>query len=84
MAKQSIIAVADRFRQDRGYGEKGVVIICNGEVSGWMDSLRDPEKWAPGEVAIDASGNQWIAKGWHAGMRGASRWEPGEGKEMVP
>lgn len=51
----------------------GVVVIFNHEVSGWMNELRNPEKWTPGCVAVDADNNEFLAIGGNA-YSGADEW----------
>jgi hypothetical protein len=68
------LETANRFRRERGHAG-GVVVIFNGEVSGWMNELRDPQHWAPGCIAIDADGNAWLATGGND-YDGAARWTP--------
>jgi len=52
---------------------KGVVVIYNGEVSGWMNELRDPHKWLAGCYAVDPQGNQYRAFGGDK-YNGATAW----------
>ncbi len=68
--------VAAAWRTEKGYtGKGGVIVIYDGVVNSWVTELRDPDHWAPGCIAIDESGNQWIAKGGNR-QHGADRWEP--------
>ena len=62
------------YRKPRDYTGKGIVIVYMGEVGGWMNELRDPQKWCPGCVAIDTEGNQWRATGGDD-YNGAKIWE---------
>lgn len=39
----------------------GVVVVYRGEVTGWVDSLRNPEHWIAGCVAVDEAGQRWEA-----------------------
>lgn len=68
--------IAAAWRTEKGYtGRGGVIVIFDGVVNSWVNELRDPNHWAPGCIAVDESGNQWIAKGGDR-QRGADRWEP--------
>jgi hypothetical protein len=71
---QKHIETAKRFREvfDR---ERGVVVIFEGEVAGWMDTLRDPNHWMPGCIAVDVDGNTWLATGGND-YDGATHWDP--------
>jgi hypothetical protein len=66
--------IANRFWKENNY-KGGVVIIFNAEVGGWMNELRDPQRWVPGCIAIDIDGNEWRATGGND-YDGAARWEP--------
>lgn len=67
--------IAAAWRTEKGYtGKGGVIVIFNGVVNSWVNELRDPNHWAPGCIAVDESGNHWIAKGGDR-QRGADRWE---------
>lgn len=49
--------LARQWRDQHGYsGRGGVVVVYQGEVSGWVDRLRDPGSWQPGCVAVDEGG----------------------------
>jgi len=54
---------------------KGVVVIFKGKAAGWMNTLRDPQGWEPGCIAVDADGHQWQATGGDA-YAGAQAWHP--------
>ncbi len=54
----------------------GVVIFYQGkDVAGWVNTLRNPESWQPGDIAIDNSANLWAAVGGDD-YNGAQAWEP--------
>ncbi len=75
MNPEHIHKLANEWRQDWGYVEKGgVVILFNNEVQGWSDELRDPNLWVPGCIACDSDGNQFLAVGGN-NSDGAERWE---------
>jgi len=68
--------LAGTWRAEKGYTSRGgIVVIFDGVVNSWINELRDPEHWAPGCVAVDEAGNQWISAGGNR-QQGASRWEP--------
>lgn len=70
------INLAEKWRAEKGYiGKGGVIVIHDGIVNSWVNELRDPEHWAPGCIAIDEEGNQWIATGGDR-QSGSERWEP--------
>lgn len=52
---------------------RGVVVLFQGQVSGWMNELRNPEEWEPGCIAVDRRGNQYLAIGGDS-YRGATAW----------
>lgn len=64
--------LAKNWREEAGR-QGGVVVIFGGNVSGWMDKLRDPQNWEPGCIAVDDMGNEWIAGGGDSDG-GAERW----------
>ena len=70
------ITAAKQWRDQRGYTERGgVVILCDGEVQGWVNILRNPEHWRPGCIAVDDLDQIWITTGgdeWY----GAREWQP--------
>lgn len=52
------------WRVQNGYISRGgVVVVFDSLAQGWVDELRNPETWRPGCVAVDESGNSWIAIG---------------------
>ncbi|WP_193601545.1 hypothetical protein [Marinobacter salexigens] len=73
--------LSSEFREDRGYSG-GFVIIFDEVVSGWMDELRNPERWEPGCIAIDQFGNQWQAYGGDS-YHGAKHWIPLVSADLV-
>lgn len=68
------IKMANEYRAEIGHND-GVVVIFNGEISGWMNELRDPQHWTPGCVAIDCDGHEWVATGGND-YDGAAHWQP--------
>ena len=67
-----LIKKASQWREEKER-HGGVVVFFNGEVSGWMNELRDPNSWEPNCIAIDASNTQWVAKGGNS-YDGALEW----------
>jgi len=66
--------MAIEWRKIQGYLDKGgVVIICDSEVQGWVNELRNPDHWVPRSLAIDIDGNCWIARGGDD-QNGADTW----------
>lgn len=37
------------------------MVFFQGEVQGWVNQLRNPERWQPGCIAVDEQGNTWTA-----------------------
>lgn len=73
---ENIISIAQDWREQHGYqGAGGVVIVFEGEGTGWMDELRSPEQWVPGSIAVDESGSCWNAIGGNP-YDGAKYWVP--------
>ena len=68
--------LAKAWRNEKGYsGRGGVIVIFQGVVNSWVNELRDPDHWAPGCIAVDEMGTQWITAGGNS-QRGSERWEP--------
>jgi hypothetical protein len=53
----------------------GLVIVSDGEATGWINQLRDPNHWEPGVIAVDEHGNQYQAIGGDS-YNGATSWQP--------
>jgi hypothetical protein len=66
--------IANRYRAEFGY-HTGIVVIYDGDISGWMNELRDPQHWMPGCIAVDVDGNTWLATGGNE-ADGATNWDP--------
>ncbi|OQW67456.1 MAG: hypothetical protein BVN35_20335 [Proteobacteria bacterium ST_bin11] len=66
--------MAGEYRAKSGHAG-GVVVVFNDEISGWMNELRDAQHWMPGCIAIDSTGNEWIATGGND-YDGATVWNP--------
>ena len=70
----NMFEVAQQYRASIGK-TTGVVVVCDGEIAGWMDRLRDPQHWVPQCVAVDADGATYTAVGGDA-QSGARKWRP--------
>ena len=76
LATRGIIQTALAWRLEHGYGKLGgVVILLEGFAIGWMNSLRNPDHWEPGTLAVDADGHTWRAVGGND-SDGAALWMP--------
>jgi hypothetical protein len=72
----SVAEIAQRWREENGYvGRGGVVVLFGRDVQSWVNTLRNPEHWQPGCVAIDEDGKSWTAIAGDQG-RGALMWLP--------
>lgn len=67
-------SLAGEYRKEKSHRNGGVVVICDNEVSGWVNELRDPESWVPGCIAVLADGTCYIATGGNA-QDGACEWQ---------
>lgn len=67
---------AEQFRSriDQN-GTSGLVVFHKGEAVGWVNELRNPERWEPGVIAMNADGQCWRATGGDA-YNGAQHWQP--------
>lgn len=54
-------------------GRGGVIVIHDGLVQGWVNSLRNPDHWMPGCIAVSEEGQIWIAEGGND-YDGAKAW----------
>jgi hypothetical protein len=69
---------ATRWRQANGYvGRGGVVVIFDGDVQSWVNSLRNPDHWQPGCVAVDEEGRTWTSIAGNE-RNGALMWLPND------
>lgn len=71
MAK--MLEAASNFRAYNDIPSGGIILFSNNEPYAWRDRVRNPETELPGVIALDESGNQWIAEGGD-GYNGAERW----------
>ena len=67
------IELANQYRKHKNF-DGGVITIYKGEVQGWSNELRNPERWAPGCIAVNEDGDQWVTIGGTK-YNGAERWE---------
>ena len=51
----------------------GVALICDGEVYGWKNELRDPQHEIPGVLAVSGDGRVYEARGGNDDD-GAEEW----------
>lgn len=71
------IRLACEWRSESGYTPQltgGFVIVCSGQVSGWIAQLRDANHWEPGVVAVGVRGSQYKAVGGDP-YNGAESWQ---------
>lgn len=57
------IEIAKAYRSEAGREKEGLVVIYKEKAVGWIDKLRDPQRWSPGALAVDPLGNIWQATG---------------------
>jgi hypothetical protein len=60
----------------------GVIVVCDDEIQGWVNELRDPEHWRPGCIAINENGELYLATGGDD-QNGAKSWQPMTDKEIL-
>ena len=70
--KNADLATQWRFKT-KHIGKGGVVIIYDGQIAGWTSTLREPEKWEPGVIAVTEQGEQYLAEGGSS-YNGAKKW----------
>lgn len=75
---EALLNLAASWRKENplaiGAVGKGVVVIFEGEVAGWVDEVRNPEAWRPGCVAIGPDGRyRYVAVGGND-YDGAREW----------
>lgn len=64
------------WRDNEGYrGKVGVVIVFENQVQGWVNTLRNPEDWRPGSIAVFEDGTCYLASGGDD-QNGAESWRP--------
>ena len=69
---QKYFQQALQYRRDEGFKD-GVVIFYFGELQGWMNELRDPQRWQPGCVAITPDELVYVSVGGND-YDGAREW----------
>lgn len=67
-----LLAKAFEFRNEMAL-KGGLVVIYDGQATGWIHKLERPEGWAPGCIAIDEDGNRWVSDGGND-QDGATQW----------
>jgi hypothetical protein len=72
------VSLANDWRGKYKYhGRGGVVVVFCGEVQGWVNTLRNPEHWQPGCIAIDEEGRTWTTIAGNE-KDGALMWLPND------
>lgn len=71
LAKQ-LRAIAQKWRAE-SHSPSGVVLIFEGAVYGWKNSLRDAGHEQPNAFAVDADGHVFVAEGGNS-YDGAKCW----------
>lgn len=69
-----LIDIANQYRAANPRLSGGYVVIFEGEVTGWTDSLARPESWMPGCIAVSEIGKCYEAQGGND-YDGASQWK---------
>ncbi|RVU52992.1 hypothetical protein EOL67_04090 [Pseudomonas syringae pv. syringae] len=70
---EALRATANRWRKINQDHRGGIVMIWQGTVYGWKDSLRDASHERPGVFAVDENGHIFIAEGGDD-YNGAKGW----------
>ncbi|NAO47756.1 hypothetical protein B0A91_07165 [Pseudomonas syringae] len=70
---EALRATANRWRKINQDHRGGIVMIWQGTVYGWKDSLRDASHERPGVFAVDETGHIFIASGGDE-YTGAKGW----------
>lgn len=60
---EALRAAASKWRKINQDHRGGIVMIWQGTVYGWKDSLRDASQERPGVFAVDETGHIFIAEG---------------------
>lgn len=71
--RESLVLVAQKWREANQEYKGGVVLVWQGAAYGWKDKLRDPAHEKPGAFAVDSDGHVFIAQGGN-GYDGAKSW----------
>ncbi|PHX46475.1 hypothetical protein AO354_21185 [Pseudomonas syringae pv. syringae] len=70
---EALRAAASKWRKINQDHRGGIVMIWQGTVYGWKDSLRDASQERPGVFAVDETGHIFIAEG-SDDYNGAKGW----------
>ncbi|MGF6781630.1 hypothetical protein [Paraburkholderia sp. GAS334] len=54
-----------------------MIVLFDGAVQSWVNTLRNPNHWQPGCIAIDEQGRTWTAIAGNQGD-GALMWLPND------
>lgn len=68
-----LLQYIEKWRQENER-PTGAVVVYEGEIAGWMDSVRDPNHWCPGCLAFGSNGGIWRAVGGDD-YNGARGWD---------
>ena len=71
------VRLASEWRSEAGFTQShfcGYVIVCAGQVTGWIGQLRDANHWEPGVIAVGVFGSQYKAVGGDP-YNGAESWQ---------
>jgi len=64
---------ANAYREEMGFSG-GLVIFFGSEIAAWVKDLNGRCTYVPGCIAVDETGNEWVALGGND-YDGAERWE---------
>lgn len=72
--KRRLVKMAEHYMHVHSLSNTGVVIFHHSKIQGWRSSLRNPEHWVPGCIAITNAGDAFIATGGNP-QSGATSWQ---------
>lgn len=80
MNVKSLLKKSENYRKKKyGTPEGGAVVFVRKNIGGrwaacgWVNTIRDPNHWEPGCIAIDSAGNVWETRGGD-NWNGAVEW----------
>jgi hypothetical protein len=59
----TLLQIANEYRNENPHRKGGVVLIFENKVYGWKNELRNPEDERPNSYAVDIFDNVYIASG---------------------